>query len=101
MLHLFIFLFSETTAKSNVIRVSNLNNDNTEAELAELFTQFGIVQHINLVKDKKNNGQVQGDIHFSNKEDAKRAIGEIKELKNLDDTILQVELLEELDNSGN
>ena len=78
-----------------------MNNDNTEAELAELFTQFGIVEHINLVKDKKNNGQVQGDIHFSNKEDAKRAIGEIKELKNLDDTILQVELLEELDNSGN
>ena len=91
---------SENNAKSNVIRLSKLKNDNTKAELGELFSQFGDIEHINLEKNEKNDSQVQGYIHFSNKEDALKAFTEVKELKNVDDTLLKLELLEELDDSG-
>ena len=68
--------------------------------MADVFEQFGQIARIEFVKNETN-GQVHGNIYYSNKENAIKAMAEVKELKNEDDTILKVELIEKEVQSGN
>ncbi|EFN55086.1 hypothetical protein CHLNCDRAFT_24218 [Chlorella variabilis] len=62
----------------NSVRVSNLSEDVTEDDLADLFGPFGPIQRIFVAKDRET-GESRGFafINFIHREDALRAISKL------------------------
>ncbi|WBW72832.1 major poly(A) binding protein Pabp/Pab1 [Schizosaccharomyces osmophilus] len=71
--------FEQMKANFTNVYVKNLDTEITEQEFSDLFTPFGEITSLSLVKDQADKPRGFGFVNFANHEDAERAVDELND----------------------